>query len=77
MTNNQIKYWTLQEERRANRAKEANDRIAAEGAKLRGEGAYKQAEIAEKLEKKKVNENLWKPAETISNNIAKILGGVL
>lgn len=70
MTKNQIAYHTLSEERRHNAAQEAIDKIAAEGRSKQGDAAKLTAE-------KKVNENLWKPLETISNNAAKILGGIL
>jgi hypothetical protein len=77
MTANQLKYWTLQEERRHNKEKEAADRISAEGAKLRGQGAMKQADVAAKLEEKEINHNVWDPLKTISDNTAKVLGGIL
>lgn len=70
MTKNQIAYHTLQEDRRHNAAQEAIDKIAAEGRRAQGRAAEQTAE-------KKVNENVWKPMETISNNIAKVLGGIL
>jgi hypothetical protein len=67
MTNNQIKYWQLNEDARHNRAMERYENEKAKAAT--DTAAAKKHDVKWKY--------YWEPIKDISDNIAKVLGGLL